>query len=365
MALTPLLPIEQALADFSPGLPFAVAFSGGADSTALLLACARRWPGQVMAVHIHHGLQDAADAFEAHCRALCQQLNVPLAVRKVQAGHAQGQSPEDAARKARYAALAEAVQSEWPEVHGIALAQHADDQARRVRQRVEGDRDGAWAGQQISALLECLSHLKEAVPKLDRDHIPDVQKALMELEVVKGQLNARAEVLAQSLQSTRSDFLRTLSEIIGPAPTDRNWKDEWTELTLDFFRIDQAKPDASEADILNNRFGKTDLQTLIEDKRRLIEQDLSDPELCWTEDESTIVQLLTRRRQPLARSLKLALHSRTKAVQFSASLHALCETLFTVADKQRKESKHVQACPSMFKHLYGEYSLEKQDSRCV
>ena len=132
MALPPLLPIEKALADFSPGLPFAVAFSGGADSTALLLACARRWPGQVMAVHIHHGLQDAADAFEAHCRSQCQQLNVPLAVRRVQAGHAQGQSPEDAARKARYAALAEAVQSEWPEVHGIALAQHADDQVETL-----------------------------------------------------------------------------------------------------------------------------------------------------------------------------------------------------------------------------------------
>ena len=128
MALT----LEQALADFSPGLPFAVAFSGGADSTALLLACAQRWPGQVRAVHIHHGLQDAADAFEAHCRDLCQQLNVPLAVRRVQAGHASGQSPEDAARKARYAALAEAVQSEWPDVHDIALAQHADDQVETL-----------------------------------------------------------------------------------------------------------------------------------------------------------------------------------------------------------------------------------------
>jgi len=132
MALTPLLPIDNALAGFSPGLPFVVAFSGGADSTALLVACARRWPGQVRAVHIHHGLQNAADAFEAHCRALCQQLNVPLAVRRVQAGHAPGQSPEDAARKARYAALAEAVQSKWPEVHDIALAQHADDQVETL-----------------------------------------------------------------------------------------------------------------------------------------------------------------------------------------------------------------------------------------
>jgi 3-hydroxybutyryl-CoA dehydrogenase len=99
---------EQALAGFSPGLPFAVAFSGGADSTALLLACARRWPGQVRAVHIHHGLQAAADGFEAHCQALCLALGVPLAVRRVQAGHTPGQSPEDAARQARYAALAQA-----------------------------------------------------------------------------------------------------------------------------------------------------------------------------------------------------------------------------------------------------------------
>lgn len=124
--------LDQALADFSPGLPFAVAFSGGADSTALLLACAQRWPGQVRAVHIHHGLQDAADGFEAHCRRLCERLKMPLVVRRVQAGHAPGQSPEDAARQARYTALAEAVQAEWPDVHDVAVAQHADDQVETL-----------------------------------------------------------------------------------------------------------------------------------------------------------------------------------------------------------------------------------------
>lgn len=128
MALKSWMPLEQALAEFSPGLPFVVAFSGGADSTALLLACAQRWPGQVRAVHIHHGLQAAADNFEAHCRDLCLQRGLPLAVRRVQAGHAPGQSPEDAARLARYQALAEAVQHEWPEVRDVVLAQHADDQ---------------------------------------------------------------------------------------------------------------------------------------------------------------------------------------------------------------------------------------------
>jgi tRNA(Ile)-lysidine synthase len=124
--------LDQALADFSPGLPFAVAFSGGADSTALLLACARRWPGQVRAVHIHHGLQEAADGFEAHCRTLCEHLGLPLLVCRVQAGHAPGQSPEDAARQARYVALAEAVQSEWPDVRDVAVAQHADDQVETL-----------------------------------------------------------------------------------------------------------------------------------------------------------------------------------------------------------------------------------------
>jgi tRNA(Ile)-lysidine synthase len=124
--------LDQALAGFSPGLPFVVALSGGADSTALLCACAQRWPGQVRAVHVHHGLQAAADGFEAHCRLLCAQLNVPLAVCHVDARAAAGQSPEDAARQARYTALADAVQRHWPDAKAIALAQHADDQVETL-----------------------------------------------------------------------------------------------------------------------------------------------------------------------------------------------------------------------------------------
>ena len=90
------------MAGFAPELPLAVAFSGGADSTALLLACAERWPGQVAAIHVHHGLQDAADDFEQQCTALCQRLGGPRAVQRVDARAAPGQSPEDAARIARY-----------------------------------------------------------------------------------------------------------------------------------------------------------------------------------------------------------------------------------------------------------------------
>ncbi|MEY4124649.1 MAG: tRNA(Ile)-lysidine synthase [Pseudomonadota bacterium] len=119
---------------FQPKLPLAIAFSGGADSTALLVACVSQWPGQVRAIHIHHGLQAAADGFASHCQALCEQMQVPLVLCKVNAKNEAGQSPEDAARKARYAALSEAVHAH-PSLQGvkdIAVAQHADDQVETL-----------------------------------------------------------------------------------------------------------------------------------------------------------------------------------------------------------------------------------------
>ena len=112
---------------------WAVALSGGADSTALLIASASRWPDKTHAIHVHHGLQAAADGFAAHCEILCQQLHVPLVVVRVQAAHASGESPEDAARQARYLAFVEALQSNWGgEVKHIALGQHADDQVETL-----------------------------------------------------------------------------------------------------------------------------------------------------------------------------------------------------------------------------------------
>ena len=119
-------------------MSYAVAYSGGADSTALLLMLARQHPGQVHAIHIHHGLQAAADDFAAHCTAFCAALNVPLHVVRVDARASSGQSPEDAARQARYAALASKVLDlnraaadtvpVEPAIKKVAIAQHADDQ---------------------------------------------------------------------------------------------------------------------------------------------------------------------------------------------------------------------------------------------
>lgn len=125
---------DAALRGFAPALPLAVGLSGGADSTALLLACAARWPGQVHALHVHHGLQAAADSFEQHCTSLCTRLGVPLVVQRVDARHAPGQSPEDAARIARYRSFDAAVQAgqALAAIQSIALAQHADDQVETM-----------------------------------------------------------------------------------------------------------------------------------------------------------------------------------------------------------------------------------------
>ena len=125
-------PALAALADFSAPLswPLAIAYSGGADSTALLLAACAWRPGQVSAIHVHHGLQAAADSFAAHCSAVCAGLGVLLHTARVDARHQSGQSPEDAARNARYSALADGARALG--VQSVLLGQHADDQVETL-----------------------------------------------------------------------------------------------------------------------------------------------------------------------------------------------------------------------------------------
>jgi tRNA(Ile)-lysidine synthase len=88
----------DAFAASAPALPLAVAFSGGTDSTALLLACAERWPGQVQAWHVHHGLQAAADGFERHCAALCARSGTAA---RAAGGRARRAGPKPRGRGAR------------------------------------------------------------------------------------------------------------------------------------------------------------------------------------------------------------------------------------------------------------------------
>lgn len=111
----------------SPYRQLLVGFSGGLDSTVLLhrLKCWRDQEPDVelRAMHIHHGLSPHAEAWVAHCEALCAAWAIPLLVERVTLKD-EGLGVEAQARKARYAAFAGALQP--GEV--LVTAQHLDDQ---------------------------------------------------------------------------------------------------------------------------------------------------------------------------------------------------------------------------------------------
>jgi tRNA(Ile)-lysidine synthase len=121
--------LAQRLAEF-PHVRLCVAFSGGRDSTALLAALAQlRTPAlRLRAVHIDHGLQRNSRAWSRQCARLARALGVPLRVRRAQVVRSHGESPEAAARDARYRLLGEQLSA--GEV--LLTAHHQDDQLETV-----------------------------------------------------------------------------------------------------------------------------------------------------------------------------------------------------------------------------------------
>ncbi|MDD1000414.1 tRNA lysidine(34) synthetase TilS [Pseudomonas sp. TNT2022 ID642] len=107
-----------------------IAFSGGLDSTVLLhllasLAKSESLPA-LSAIHIHHGLQAAADAWPQHCQSVCDALGVPLLIERVKVQP--GASLEQAARNARYAVFSSLTQAN----DVLLTGQHRDDQAETL-----------------------------------------------------------------------------------------------------------------------------------------------------------------------------------------------------------------------------------------
>ncbi len=130
MSFSPTRLKQQLLDCPGPGACW-VAYSGGVDSHVLLhalVAIRESLSCRIGAVHVNHGLHEDAGQWEAHCRAVCKTLAVPFVSLQVDACHAARESPEAAARAARYAAL-----QDWlPPGDCLLTAQHRDDQAETV-----------------------------------------------------------------------------------------------------------------------------------------------------------------------------------------------------------------------------------------
>ncbi len=107
-----------------------VGYSGGIDSHVLLhlLAQIPELHSKITAVYIHHGLQACADDWAMHCQRVAQVLAVKFKVIKVNALAAQGESPEEAARNARYQAFKEMLRQD----DVLLFAQHRNDQLETV-----------------------------------------------------------------------------------------------------------------------------------------------------------------------------------------------------------------------------------------
>ena len=124
------LRLRQALQPWRAAPAWRIAFSGGLDSSVLLHLLAD-WARHeelppLSAIHVHHGLQPAGDAWPAHCARVCEQLGIALEVVRVQV--TPGASLEQAARSARYQAFCERLKP--GEV--LLSAQHRDDQAETL-----------------------------------------------------------------------------------------------------------------------------------------------------------------------------------------------------------------------------------------
>ncbi|MBI2690696.1 MAG: tRNA lysidine(34) synthetase TilS [Solirubrobacterales bacterium] len=115
--------------------PAIVLFSGGGDSTALLLAMARdRGPEKLIALHVNYRLRkDSSDADEAFCREFCARLEVPIEV--VRAPDHPGGNLQDWARDLRYSAAEELAESLGADAV-VAVAHTADDQAETILYRL-------------------------------------------------------------------------------------------------------------------------------------------------------------------------------------------------------------------------------------
>ncbi|MDH5302170.1 MAG: tRNA lysidine(34) synthetase TilS [Gammaproteobacteria bacterium] len=108
---------------------YLLALSGGLDSVVLLdLLAGTPLDAPLRAIYIDHGLQADSARWGEFCLQQCQQRHISCEVVPVQVRQEAGHGPEDSARRARYAALAQRM------LPGEVLltAQHQDDQAETL-----------------------------------------------------------------------------------------------------------------------------------------------------------------------------------------------------------------------------------------
>ena len=250
-----------------------VGLSGGMDSVALLhvLVNALADPAllgppdagrSIIALHVNHGLQPAAQDFEDCCRTVCEKLQVPLLVRHVLvrhvevAGHSAGNKKggnkkdgnkkggnkkggiEAAARHARYAAFSEEVGQ-----HDLLLlAHHADDQVETALfNLLRGSRQPGLMGMPRERKLQWLDaapdmpDMKEGMGRLYRPLL-DITRADIQAYVDFHQLDFVEDPSNQDLQHDRNWIRHQLIPML-----EQRWPDVRETLLASLHRDEQLR----------------------------------------------------------------------------------------------------------------------------
>jgi len=124
---------DRVAAEVMPLLPahssILVGLSGGVDSVVLLHLLHKlsaRFPWQLSALHVHHGISRNADSWANFCADMCADLQITLHVERVDIVPLLQHGIEAAARKLRHEAFAKQT------CDFVALAHHADDQVETL-----------------------------------------------------------------------------------------------------------------------------------------------------------------------------------------------------------------------------------------
>ena len=140
----------------SPRRSVAVAVSGGRDSIALLhcaAGVAKALGIDVVALHVHHGLQVEADAWADQVERACRRWALRCAVHRLTRQPARGLSIEAWARRERYRALAAMAREAGANL--VLLAHHRRDQAETfVLQALRGAGPAGLAAMPMQAARE-------------------------------------------------------------------------------------------------------------------------------------------------------------------------------------------------------------------
>jgi tRNA(Ile)-lysidine synthase len=124
--------LTSVLSPYPPHSKIWVAYSGGVDSTLLLVLAAKvcqQLSLSLSAIHVHHGVAEQADEWVMHCQRQCALLNLELQVQYLTPA---SKISEAQLRQDRYFAFAKTVGAHEP----LLLAHHQQDQAETLLLRL-------------------------------------------------------------------------------------------------------------------------------------------------------------------------------------------------------------------------------------